>query len=88
MPNKNDKWEDNNTNVVTFDGKKISFYVDRDCIFCNVCEEEAPNNFKESDDETHDIVYKQPENKEELNECYIAMESCPVDAIGDDGDNS
>ena len=39
-----------------------------------------------ADDEDHDICYKQPENEEELEQCYEAMENCPVEAIGDDGD--
>ena len=88
MANKNDKYEDNNKNMIIAAGKKISFYVDRECIFCNVCEDEAPNNFKQADDECHDICYKQPENEQELKECYIALEACPVEAIGDDGHES
>lgn len=85
MADKNDKWDDNVTGFVIAEGKKVSFYVDRECIFCNVCEEEAPNNFKQADDESHDICYKQPENEVELLECYVAMEACPVEAIGADG---
>jgi len=50
-----------------------------------VCSDCAPDNFRVSDDEDHDIVYKQPENEEELEQCYEAMENCPVEAIGDDG---
>ena len=38
-----------------------------------------------SDDEDHDICYKQPENGEELAQCYEALENCPVEAIGDGG---
>ena len=85
MADKNDKWDDNVPGFLISKGKKISFYVDKECIFCNVCEEEAPNNFKQSDDESHDICYKQPEDENELQECYVAMEACPVEAIGDDG---
>ena len=85
MADPKDKFEDNNTDVVEFDGKKVSFYVDTACIICNVCLHEAPNNFRESDDATHDLVYKQPETKEELEQCYEAMWACPVEAIGDDG---
>ena len=77
MADKNDKFKDNAP------GK---FYVDRECIVCSVCADAAPNNFRESDDGDHDICYKQPENEEELEECYEALESCPVEAIGDDGD--
>ena len=76
MADKNDKWKDN------VPGK---FYVDRECIYCNVCVEAAPNNFSESEDAGHDYVYKQPETDDELGECYDAMDQCPVDAIGDDG---
>ena len=85
MADPKDKFEDNNTEVVEFDGKKVSFYVDTACIICNVCLHEAPNNFRESEDATHDLVYKQPETEEELAECYEAMWACPVEAIGDDG---
>ena len=34
----------------------------------------------------HDVVYKQPENEEEEDACYEALELCPVYAIGDDGE--
>ena len=77
MADKNDKFEDN------VPGK---FYVDTECIICSVCVMAAPNNFVESEDGGHDYVYKQPENDDELAECYDAMDQCPVDAIGDDGD--
>ena len=77
MADKRDKYEDN------VPGK---FYVDRECIFCNVCANAAPNNFRISDDGTHDVVYKQPENEDEEDECLEAMELCPVYAIGDDGE--
>jgi ferredoxin len=85
MANLNEKWEDNIPGFAELDGKKVSFYVDRDCIYCNVCEEEAPDNFKKSEDESHDVCFKQPENEKELKNCYVALEACPVEAIGDDG---
>ena len=85
MADPNDKWPDNIGGFVIVAGKKVSFYVDRECILCSVCEEVAPKNFRMNDDDTHDIVYKQPENEEELELCYEAMECCPVEAIGDDG---
>ena len=85
MADKNEKWEDNKEGFIVSSDRKISFYVDKDCIYCNVCEEEAPSNFKKSEDESHDICFKQPENEEELKECYVALEACPVDAIGDNG---
>ena len=77
MANADEKWEDN------VSGK---FYVDKECILCSLCVDVAPENFREADDGDHDIVYKQPDNDEELAACQDAMEQCPVDAIGDDGE--
>jgi ferredoxin len=85
MADKNDKWEDNVGGYSLAAGKKVSFYVDRECILCSVCSDAAPNNFKISEKEDHDICYKQPENEEELELCYDALAGCPVEAIGDDG---
>ena len=62
------------------------FYVDSQCIDCDLCRETAPNNFTRSDDEGYSYVYKQPENDEEKAQCREAMEGCPVEAIGDDGE--
>ena len=62
------------------------FYVDDQCIDCDLCRETAPANFKRNDDGGHSYVYKQPETPEEEDQCKEAMESCPVEAIGCDGD--
>tara|TARA_R110000824_G_scaffold345_1_gene2586 strand:+ start:362 stop:622 length:261 start_codon:yes stop_codon:yes gene_type:complete len=86
MADKNDIWDDNIGGETTIDGKRFSFYVDRECIICSICSDCAPENFRMSDDGSHDIVYKQPENEEELELCFEALENCPVEAIGDDGD--
>lgn len=72
--------EDKNVENVT--GK---FYVDSQCIDCDLCRETAPNNFTRADDEGYSFVYKQPENEEEEAQCVEAMEGCPVEAIGDNG---
>ena len=61
------------------------FYVDEQCIDCDLCRETAPANFKRNDDGGHSYVYKQPENPEEEALCKEAMEGCPVEAIGNDG---
>jgi ferredoxin len=61
------------------------FYVDDQCIDCDLCRETAPANFKRNDDGGHSFVYKQPENPEEEAVCKEAMEGCPVEAIGNDG---
>lgn len=76
MADRTDKVE---SNVV---GK---YYVDSNCIDCDVCRETAPENFMANEDEGYSYVFKQPENAEEETQCREAMESCPVEAIGDDG---
>ena len=88
MPDPTNIWPDNTGGKVVVSGQEVSFYVDRECILCSVCSDAAPNNFRMSDDEDHDICYKQPENDEELAQCREAMENCPVEAIGDDGEGA
>ena len=61
------------------------FYVDDQCIDCDLCRETAPANFTRNDDGGHSYVYKQPENDAEAALCKEAMEGCPVEAIGSDG---
>ena len=61
------------------------FYVDDQCIDCDLCRETAPSNFTRSDDGGYSFVYKQPVSDEELALCEEAMEGCPVEAIGKDG---
>ncbi len=65
---------------------KGKYYVDDMCIDCDVCRETAPKNFTREEDKGYSFVYKQPENDEEEEQCKDAMESCPVEAIGDDGE--
>ena len=72
-----DKYEENVT------GK---YFVDEQCIDCDLCRETAPQNFKRNEDGGYSYVYKQPENEEEEEFCKEAMEGCPVEAIGDFGE--
>jgi len=62
------------------------FYVDTQCIDCDLCREVAPNNFNRNDNGGYSQVYKQPENETEVAQCEDAKNSCPVEAIGSDGD--
>src|SRR6266436_9771872 len=61
------------------------YYVDNQCIDCDLCRETAPDNFKRNDDGGYSFVYKQPESPEEEARCKEAKEGCPVEAIGDNG---
>ncbi len=77
MPNKNDKWEEN------AGGK---FYVDKTCIACDACVIAAPDNFKMNEDSGHAFLSKQPGTSSEEDMCREAMQGCPVEAIGEDGE--
>ena len=61
------------------------YYVDNQCIDCDLCRETAPNNFKRNDDGGYSFVFKQPDTPEEQAQCNEAKEGCPVEAIGDNG---
>lgn len=61
------------------------FYVDDQCIDCDLCRETAPNNFTRNEDGGYSYVYKQPISPDEEVLCKEAMEGCPVEAIGNDG---
>src|SRR5207253_9869760 len=57
------------------------FYVDDQCIDCDLCRETAPANFRRNDDGGHSYVYKQPESPEEETLCTELIDGCPVEAI-------
>jgi ferredoxin len=67
------------------DNTRGKFYVDNQCIDCDVCRDTAPKNFTRNDENGYSFVYKQPETPEELELCEEALNACPVEAIGDDG---
>ncbi|CAG0970447.1 Ferredoxin-1 [Gammaproteobacteria bacterium] len=77
MANKDDRYSDNSA------GK---FYVDTQCIDCDVCRVTAPNNFARQEEKGYSFVTKQPDTPEEEAQCQEAMDSCPVEAIGNDGE--
>ncbi|MGH9897872.1 MAG: ferredoxin [Pyrinomonadaceae bacterium] len=62
-----------------------TYYVDSQCIDCDVCRDTAPDNFTRSDEQGYSYVYKQAESDDELALCVEAMAACPVEAIGNDG---
>jgi ferredoxin len=68
MANKADKWAQNAA------GK---FYVDQQCIDCDLCRETAPNFFTRNDEGGHSFVHKQPETEEDIAQCMEALEGCP-----------
>jgi ferredoxin len=77
MADKSQKWPENVT------GK---FYVDNQCIDCDLCRETAPDFFSRNEDGGYSFVSKQPLTEDDANLCMEALEGCPVEAIGNDGD--
>jgi len=61
------------------------YYVDSQCIDCDVCRVTAPQNFQRNEDRGYSYVSSQPCSAEEDAQCQEAMDSCPVEAIGKDG---
>ncbi len=78
MADKNKKWSNN------VSGK---YYVDDQCIDCDACRTEAPDNFIRDDEHGYSFVFKQPASADEEEKCKAALEACPVEAIGTDGGN-
>ena len=62
-----------------------AWFVDGECIDCDLCRTTAPDNFKANEDDGYSYVFKQPESDEEKELCRQALEECPVEAIGEDG---
>jgi ferredoxin len=78
VANKKAKWSEN------VNGQ---FYVDDQCIACDACVVEAPGFFTMNDIDGHAYVKLQPRTAKEKEECLIALEACPVEAIGSDGNS-
>ncbi len=63
------------------------FFVDKECIACDACVLAAPDHFKMHEEDGHAFVNKQPGTEEETARCKEAMEACPVEAIGNNGED-
>lgn len=57
------------------------YFVTEDCIDCDLCRENAPDNFKRNDDGGYSFVFKQPQTAEEEARCDEAKQACPVEAV-------
>jgi ferredoxin len=64
------------------------FYVDDQCIDCDACRETAPEFFKRNEDKGYSFVFRQPTSPEEVALCQEALQGCPVEAIGEDGEDA
>jgi ferredoxin len=62
-----------------------AYYVDTNCIDCDVCRDTASANFTRNDRGGYSFVFKQPQTDSERALCEEALMACPVEAIGNDG---
>ena len=63
-----------------------AYYITEECIDCDLCSEILPEVFFEV--EGRHFVGKQPEKAAEVTLVEEAIDSCPTEAIGDDGEES
>lgn len=63
-----------------------AFYVDASCVDCNICRDTAPEFFSRHDDLGYSIVHRQPVTPGEIILAQEAMDGCPTDSIGNDGE--
>ena len=76
MANKDNKHKENAAGL---------FYVDAECIDCDLCRQTAPVNFTRNEKAGYSYVSRQPFSVEEQAVCLEAMQECPIEAIGNDG---
>ena len=62
------------------------FYVDDTCIYCDLCVEIAPTVYAEHKESGNAYVLRQPQTPEETRLAMEAVEGCPTESIGTDGD--
>jgi len=60
------------------------YYVDAQCIDCDLCRETAPTIFGRHDESGYSFVQRQPQTPEEIASAEEAIQGCPVEAIGND----
>ena len=61
------------------------FYVDDTCIYCDLCVEIVPAVYAEHNDRGWAYVLRQPQTPEEIRLAMEAVDSCPTESIGADG---
>ena len=61
-----------------------AFYVDAQCIDCDLCRSVAPTLFARDDETGFSYVQQQPTNDDEVAQALEALDTCPAGSIGDD----
>lgn len=61
------------------------FYVDWNCLDCELCSYHAPGVFVRDEDVGASYVARQPETDDEITGCLRAVAACPQENVHDDG---
>lgn len=65
-----------------------AFYVDASCIDCDLCRNTAPEFFSRHEELGQSIVHRQPTTPDEIALAQEALDTCPTNSIGNDGESS
>ena len=63
-----------------------AYYVDDTCIDCGMCPNTAPQFFKRFDEGGYTVAVRQPQTPEEIALAEEALNGCPTESIGNDGE--
>ena len=64
------------------------FYVDESCTDCDLCRSAAPAFFIRDDEIGFSIVHRQPSTPDEIALAEEALQGCPTESIGNDGETA
>jgi ferredoxin len=64
------------------------YFNDDSCIDCGLCPEIAPHIFRRDDASGMSYVWHQPVTAEDIALAEEALERCPTESIGNDGDDA
>jgi ferredoxin len=64
------------------------YYVDDQCLDCDLCREVVPGVFTRNDDGGFSFVQRQPSTPDEVALCEEVVEGCPEGALGHDGEST
>src|SRR3954471_21327440 len=60
------------------------WYVDTECIDCDLCRETAPETFRREEEIGFSVVFRQPQTPEAVERAEEARAGRPTEAIGND----
>jgi len=62
------------------------YYINDQCLDCDLCRETAPNNIRRDDRTGYSYVFKQPTTEVEIAAVEEGVAGCPTAGVSNDGD--